>query len=662
MLLGMTAASFMLSAYTTDAEANNEDLSVQAMAEGQAGQPAPQTHWQGEASFPDWMGTPSDTLALNSMYSYLSYHGQGTVQVSVADEVEDFSLYINGHHVDTSTMMAGGTYDLDVSELAVNGVNTLQVSNICPYGLSGAVTVRVPYPVVLAGDAAEEGINPQTLQMVSDLIATDIEHGFTSAQLAIVRNGRLVYENAWGRCNSYLPNGAPNTNSPLVTTSTLYDLASNSKMYSVNYALQLLVSEQKVDLDARICEFLGDEFVSETILTHDSNGKLLDMDLDTIKAWKANLTIRDLLRHQGGFPPDPQYFVPYYRKENLAKGESHPANDLFAGNGADEATRAKTLEMINKTPLKYEPGTKTVYSDVDYMVLGLVVEKVTGTDLDTFLKQTFFGPMGLDHITYNPLKAGFSPDDCAATELNGNTRDHSEYYEGYRTHTLQGEVHDEKAYYNMAGVSGHAGLFASATNLATLASVMLTGGYGEHRFFSKDVMDAFVAPKSEKQPTWGLGWYRNADAGRPKYFGTQSSRGTVGHQGWTGTLTMIDPSRNLVVAYLTNKINSPVTDVSENPDRFDGNWYTAATLGFIPQIISIGMDTDQDVSCQLLDLAADMAVESTRLIPESAKAASDHPSVKNFESKCELFEKLADGCADADRVLHLRDLIEQART
>lgn len=236
--------------------------------------------------------------------------------------------------------------------------------------------------------------------------------------------------------------------------------------------------------------------------------------------------------------------------------------------------------------------------------------------------------MGLDHITYNPLKAGFSPDDCAATELNGNTRDHSEYYEGYRTQTLQGEVHDEKAYYNMAGVSGHAGLFASATNLATLASVMLTGGYGEHRFFSKDVMDAFVAPKSEKQPTWGLGWYRNADAGRTKYFGTQSSRGTVGHQGWTGTLTMIDPSRNLVVAYLTNKINSPVTDVSH----------------------------------QLLDLAADMAVESIRLIPESAKAASDHPSVRNFESKCELFEKLADGCADADRVVHLRNLIEQART
>ena len=189
---------------------------------------------------------------------------------------------------------------------------------------------------------------------------------------------------------------------------------------------------------------------------------------------------------------------------------------------------------------------------------------------------------------------------------------------------------------------------------------MLSGGYGRNRFFDKDVLDAFVAPKSEGAPTWGLGWWREADAGRPWYFGTQSTRSTVGHQGWTGTLTMNDPHRNLVVAYLTNKINSPVTDKTVDVNKFDGNWYTAATLGFVPQIISIGMDQDLDVSDQLLDLAADMCVDSLRLIPEGIDPAGNHPSVKNFESKRDLFEKLAEASADTESVACLRESVEAA--
>lgn len=131
--------------------------------------------------------------------------------------------------------------------------------------------------------------------------------------------------------------------------------------------------------------------------------------------------------------------------------------------------------MICRTPLWYEPGTKTVYSDLDYMILGLVVEKTTGEKLDAWLKKTFWNPMGLTHITYNPLRNGFTKDDCAATELNGKTRDHLLDYPGYRTYTLQGEVHDEKAFYSMDVVSGHAGLFANASDVAKLASVMLSG-------------------------------------------------------------------------------------------------------------------------------------------------------------------------------------------
>ena len=304
--------------------------------------------------------------------------------------------------------------------------------------------------------------------------------------------------------------------------------------------------------------------------------------------------------------------------------------------------------MICKTPPIYEPGTQTVYSDLDYIILGLVVEKITGEGLDTWMKKTFYEPMGLEHITFNPLKNGFAADDCAATEVNGNTRDGLLNLDGYRTYTLQGEVHDETAYYSMAGVSGHAGLFSNAEDLAKLASVMLCGGYGQNRFFSRNTMDLFTAPKKESAGNWGLGWWRQGQEQRVWYFGTQAESDTIGHQGWTGTLAMIDPQRNLVVIYLTNKINTLVTDKEADANRFDGNWYTASTLGFVPQILSMGMDRDEDLSGQFLDLTADMAMESLKLVPEGVALDSEHPAARNAQSKLQVFEKYAQAAAGAE--------------
>ena len=157
-------------------------------------------------------------------------------------------------------------------------------------------------------------------------------------------------------------------------------------------------------------------------------------------------------------------------------------------------------------------------------------------------------------------------------------------------------------------------LLLCAGDLARLASVMLTGGYGEHRFFSHNVIDLFTAPKAVDFGQWGLGWWRQGDDQRVWYFGTQAAPDTVGYQGWTGTLAMVDPARSLAVAYLTNKINSPVMS-AQTPTGFSGSCYTASTLGFVPQLLSMGLDGEADVSAQLLDLLADMAMESLKLIP-----------------------------------------------
>ena len=605
----------------------------------------PDAEWQLKADFPDWKNYTDDTLAMNSMVSFRGYHGQGVLYLNVAEVVEGFNLYVNGDRQDTAGL-SGGMWKLDISASTVDGVNTLQISNILPLGLEKPITVCIPYPTVLPGDGDLQGINPKALQLIEDIIASDVTFGFPSAQLAVVKNGRLVYENAWGRVNNYDPNGTPKLDSPAVTVNTMYDLASVTKMFSANYAVQKLVTDGALDLDAPLVTFFGDAFAEETMDFTYSEVENAP-DLDTQKAWKRSLTVRDILCHQAGFPAGPHYNNPDYDMSMLAVGE--PGCNLCYA-----TSREDMLYAIFKTPLQFEPRTRTLYSDVDYMLACFVIETVTGQRLDEYLQETFCIPLGLDHITFQPLEHGFEPDDCAATELNGNTRDLHIAYPGIRTATIQGEVHDERAYYCMEGVSGHAGLFASASDLARLASVMLTGGYGEYRFFSRAVLDGFTAPKAVSTAQWGLGWWREGDQQRPWYFGTQSASNTIGHQGWTGTMAMIDPSRELVVVYLTNKINSPITN-PDNLNGFDGGCYTASTLGFVPQILSIGMDSNADVSGQLLDLLADMAAESVKLIPEGADET--HPYARNARSKIAVLKSWAEADGNEAYIAFAESLI-----
>ena len=280
----------------------------------------PDYEWQKTASFPDWKGYTDDTLAMNSMLSFYFWHGQGSLWLEVSETVESFAMYVNGIRCDTSAVGAG-VWQVDISGVSADGVNTLQVSNILPLGQQEAVTVYVPYPEVLEGDGGTEGIRPETLQLISDTIESDVEYGFTSAQLAVVRNGRLVYSNAWGSISSYEPDGRPKAGGIPATTDTLYDLASVTKMFSVNYAVQQLVTDRELDIDAPVTLLLGDGFAEETLAfayggTEDGPG------IETQKEWKRRLTVKDLLRHQAGFPAGPHYFDPDYDMALLAKGEN----------------------------------------------------------------------------------------------------------------------------------------------------------------------------------------------------------------------------------------------------------------------------------------------------------------------------------------------------
>jgi CubicO group peptidase (beta-lactamase class C family) len=548
------------------------------------------TGLQANLTFPDWAGYVDDTLIMNNKYSFKGYRGQGTMYITCKN-IKSARFFINGHEMDISTALNnnGKTYKLDISNYTTNGTNSLQINDFNPS--TGTINVKIPYPTVISGKAADVNVSQDNLNLIDTLINNDVKYGFTSAELAVIKDGVMIKNSAYGSLNSYNQDGTKKTDSQKVTTNTLYDLASNTKMYATNYALQKLTSEGKISINDKVTKYFPE---------------FKDGANDPIKG-KADLTLKEIMEHQAGFPADPQYFNDHYN-QTTQKTDPNVSNTLFS---QDKAT---TIKRIMATPLTYVPGTNTKYSDVDYMLLGLIVEKVTGQNLDTYVENNIYKPMGLKRIMYNPLQKGLGVNDCAATELNGNTRDGAVNFVNIRKNTLQGQVHDEKAYYCMGGVSGHAGLFSTAGDLAKLCQVMLNGGgYGGSKFFDKNTIAQFTKRK-DSSSVWGLGWWREGDQGRPWYFGVDSSENTIGHQGWTGTLTMIDPDKNLVIVLLTNKINSPVIDKKANPNDFAGNKFTTATLGTIPEIVyqAINNYSDKAVNANI----AAMVTEKMKLYNE----------------------------------------------
>lgn len=599
----------------------------------------------------------------NSSFWFDGYEGQGTLYFqNIYGEYWNFpgpgkrmQIHVNGVPVDLSQFKSddnayASCWKVDISGYTVNGRNTVQVSGID--GNSNYLLMAVENPEVAnRDDISLTGVDAKVLELIDKLIQSDVDYGFPSAQLAIVKDGKMIYSNAWGAANSYHSDGTrilPGDEDYVpATTDTLYDLASNTKMYAVNYALQKLVSDGKISLTASIANYINNFAVKDNIAFKTGT---TDEQKDQIVQWKQQLTIQDILQHQAGFDPDPQFHNDQFNQDTQ-QPEAGVDNSLYA------IGKDAVKEAVCKAPLNYEPGTKTVYSDVDYMLLGLIIEQVTGADLDTWLKANIYEPLGLTHITYKPLENGFEASQVAATELNGNSRDGVIDFTGIREGVIQGTVHDEKAYYAMGGVSGHAGLFANAEDLAVLAQTMLNpSGQGETKFWTRNVKDYFIDRK-DSSATWGQGWWRQGDCGRPWYFGVQASRDTIGHQGWTGTLTVIDPASDLVIVYLTNKINSPVTDNTVNPNQFDGNWYTASTLGFVSNILYLGFTENNvadDIQPALDALLGDMAIDKLRLVEDEGDVAVDHPVVQSAYAVVDLAIEMTEARSNDENISALR--------
>ncbi|MYH08844.1 MAG: serine hydrolase [Gemmatimonadales bacterium] len=358
------------------------------------------------------------------------------------------------------------------------------------------------------------GMDGDALARVDRIIEAAIADGAApGAVLAVGRGDRVVRLRGYGNLDwassVTLPSGTA------ATDSSLYDLASLTKVVATTTGVMQLIDRGDLSLDTRIAEHLP----------------------EWSQGWKRDVTVRHLLTHQGGLPP----FLPFWR---TLRGEEE-YREAFAALEPD-----------------YEPGDDgetTVYSDIGFMTLGFLIEEVTGQPLDYYLHESVFRPLGMRETWFDPPRSLHRR--TAPTEVDTV----------YRHRHVHGEVHDENAH-ALDGVAGHAGLFSSARDLSKFAAWILAAareGRGlpvaarpppgpDTRSFSARLdspSPATVARFTARAATASsraLGW--DTPSGRSSagdYFGD----GAFGHTGFTGTSFWVDPELDLFVVLLTNRVN-----------------------------------------------------------------------------------------------------------
>src|SRR6266481_2514964 len=370
--------------------------------------------------------------------------------------------------------------------------------------IRGRVPVTIPGIDLKAGFGMQVAANPMTLQAMDvrgeallkpafDVVEKAIgDRAFPGATLAVGYHGKLSVH-SFGK-QEY------EAKSPVVTTDTIYDIASLTKVVVTTTLVEKLVEgdfPSPLNVDAPI----------ERYLPEWTKGPQPE--------WRHKVTVRNLMTHTSGLPP----FKEYWRTST---------------------SKQETLGRIFAEPLEYEPGTKVVYSDLGIILMAEIIQRLTGKPLDVLANENIFGPLGMKHSMYSPPKAIWP--EIAPTEFDSQLR-----------HRLvQGEVHDENAF-AIGGVSGHAGVFSTAADLAVFCQMLLNGGvYAHQRILKRATIVEFTVPQPLAQNMRTLGWVvptEGSSSGR--YFSSHS----YGHTGFTGTTIWIDPDRQLFVVLLTNRVH-----------------------------------------------------------------------------------------------------------
>jgi uncharacterized protein YbbC (DUF1343 family) len=370
------------------------------------------------------------------------------------------------------------------------------------------------------------GMDPSRLSRIDAVVEEAISSKAVPGAVVLVgRRGYVVYARAFGR-RATDPQDEP------MTRDTAFDMASLTKPVATATSVMVLVEQGKLRLDDRL-------------------GRLLP-EFDNHK--KGGITVEQLLRHRAGFIPD------------------NPIGD-FAQGPEDAWKRLAELDLT------YAPGTSYAYSDVGFMTLGRVVERVTGTTLDRFAEEAVLRPLGMTETHFRPVDGGRSEPvpsaRVAPTEKDkpGGTM-------------LRGAVHDPRAR-ALGGVAGHAGLFSTADDLAVYAQTLLNGGVGPNGtrvlgpLTVRAMTDPGSTPPGERR---GLGWDVDTAQSAPR--GSLFGRDGFGHTGFTGTSLWADRETGTFVIVLTSRLHPD--GKAPSPTALRSKVATVVTSSIIDIIISKG--------------------------------------------------------------------------
>jgi beta-glucosidase-like glycosyl hydrolase/CubicO group peptidase (beta-lactamase class C family) len=368
--------------------------------------------------------------------------------------------------------------------------------------LTGRLPVSVPHaaPPLRIGAGIETAANlmklkrapaDQNAQLVQalELLKKAVkDRAFPGGVLAVGHQGQLS-THAFGR-QTY------ESSSARVDGDTLYDVASLTKPIVTSTLIAQEVEAERLLLNAGVGIYLPEW----------NGGPNRD--------WRQGVTLEHLLTHSSGLPAHVDFF-------NHAKSR----NDV--------------VQRILNEDMVYQPGTKSEYSDLDFILLGEILGRITGRPLAELARERIFEPLGIHTATFNPPKS-LRPR-IAPTEVD----------KAFRKRLIRGEVHDENAW-AMGGVAGHAGLFCTAGDLSIFAQTMLNGGiYAHRRVLLRATVREFTSAHPLSHASRTLGWVvptENSSSGH--YF----SAGSYGHTGFTGTSLWIDPEKQLFVVLLTNRV------------------------------------------------------------------------------------------------------------
>jgi len=323
------------------------------------------------------------------------------------------------------------------------------------------------------------------------------------AVVLVGRHGKTVWRKAYGA-------RAVEPQREAMTTDTIFDLASLTKVVATTTSVMILIEQGKIRLGDSVVQFIPE-----------MKGEGRDA-----------ITIEHLLTHMTGFAPD------------------FDLRDRWTG--YDEA-----IKRLYREPLRSQPGTRFVYSDINYIALGEVVHRVSGMMLDEFTRQNIFGPLGMHDTGFRPdakLRSRIAPTEKRRGQMNylgDSGADAGPQGEQW----LRGEVHDPTSS-RMGGVAGHAGLFSTADDLAIFCQMLLNGGvYNGARVLSPLTIATMTQPRavSESGAARGLGWDMASTFSTNR--GDLFPLGSFGHTGFTGTSVWIDPASDSFVIFLSNRVH-----------------------------------------------------------------------------------------------------------